>query len=1246
MSRALEVPIHVDAIAIPASGAPRGSQWAGATTDDTFTDAAALEPGVHLQWALPDALARGSISEDGDVRFPTVPERWMVLRFNPPRAGARRSYQAWIVDAQTGGRPSPLGMWVGVNRSASAPRLTAAGLQDAAGELQAIDGVKGPTVASYYRDCRGRFGFHDPLNTGVVTELSAPPGDSPPRTGPLTYLVVGWYADPGRDPFHQLKTWTDRLDWMVEAGWSADSIHLFAASWVQPEVEVAVESTPSAIGVDFGDVRITGGRRGPGRLDLSERPGLRIDPGDLRAPDLEGVLTRLDQYTTDTTQTPDRLVLHGQVVDVAWGGAGGRHFDPNVPLRPGDPGAEPPSITVGSSLSEALAHVVGQGESGVFVEAVQHGLTGQLATAEGLERLPHLLHERSFASQPGTPDVRYIVELHDPSTRFEEDDDDPEVGAGPRLDIPGKLRGLRDVPRSVTEIEVRDHRADRLRPAVAVGSAGPNRPGAMRRLRSGLRIDAARRAVLGDARRAFTGPVSAAGTRVDHVADLVTLADAGMANGVRIGRPLAEVVAAGGPFGGARAHIRRVEYPTPRWWKPNAPALLVKGPKRSYRHGFDGRFDASGLLATRAEGQAVSSVLPTGGVPENGRVSAAALFIERSDLQKVPPAVRELVREAVLLDPTNAERMGRVAADASNQGARAAEFSRAFEVEATYWWGARSPEAMATSIAEQSGYAGVLPSVLALQPWAPGWAPVLLEVEVEYLPAAGALKSDWPLGGVEHEPAQDPPALGAEPSRHRFRLLPTAAAVLSLADSVEALAKDGERIGGLSSARRQALRTLARQIEDLDLLTCSLAGLDDLLRAEGVDVRVGALRVVRARLVDVFGQVVPVVGTDAANPGDEVVLPDGERAVLLTPRVPQWSRLMFRFMGPGWEAEPGTGESPVCGWLLPDHVEHAVEVFDADGLALGQLRHREPGSLVVVWEPSPGTEPPAGRQATSTIEDPDLAGLVQGILDHNLRLGPEGDPGNPGESALSALVRVIDTVQGTVDRVGETQEYLATILGRPVAVTRLRTTFQVREDASGPTPRPENLELRLGSLAQLDDGLLGYYLDGDYTQVHPPDPLVAAVARPSGPRRGLLGDGDTSGAPIESPYVNVDPTVDLEPGVPRSLLLLMDPRAGVHAATGVLPRKRVALDREHVDAALAALAPTFEAGPVLLDPAASALPIPTLEGFAWSWTRREGPPGDAAGWSETPLVASSGAAVIPDRPVSAQEGWLRLRSEE
>ncbi len=57
-----------------------------------------LKAGVHLHWALPDALTKGVIGENG-TRFPAVPDRWLVTRSRKEKDGTERIEHQWIVES-------------------------------------------------------------------------------------------------------------------------------------------------------------------------------------------------------------------------------------------------------------------------------------------------------------------------------------------------------------------------------------------------------------------------------------------------------------------------------------------------------------------------------------------------------------------------------------------------------------------------------------------------------------------------------------------------------------------------------------------------------------------------------------------------------------------------------------------------------------------------------------------------------------------------------------------------------------------------------------------------------------------------------------------------------------------------------------------------------------------------------------------------------------------------------------------
>src|SRR6476661_673668 len=60
-----------------------------------------LEAGIHVHWAVPDALTKGGVDETNtNLEFPVVPNRWLVTRFvmNGAMPNAPRS---WVIESDT-----------------------------------------------------------------------------------------------------------------------------------------------------------------------------------------------------------------------------------------------------------------------------------------------------------------------------------------------------------------------------------------------------------------------------------------------------------------------------------------------------------------------------------------------------------------------------------------------------------------------------------------------------------------------------------------------------------------------------------------------------------------------------------------------------------------------------------------------------------------------------------------------------------------------------------------------------------------------------------------------------------------------------------------------------------------------------------------------------------------------------------------------------------------------------------------
>lgn len=210
----LLVPVQLDALVLTSSMPVPALQGAPFATEST------LQPGVHLSWALPDALTRVRAGRgEQDAQCPGVPDRWLVVRMGAPttsvllgRSLTRRAWRAWVVESDQQ-RVAPLTGWT-PSRPGSGTLLTARGLlpQDRPGwgALGRARGEWEPWKHGYYPSICRIFGMHDDLS------------DLSDRAGPLSYVVVGWYSEPSRDPLASAAdpaALCEELRWMEDPPW-------------------------------------------------------------------------------------------------------------------------------------------------------------------------------------------------------------------------------------------------------------------------------------------------------------------------------------------------------------------------------------------------------------------------------------------------------------------------------------------------------------------------------------------------------------------------------------------------------------------------------------------------------------------------------------------------------------------------------------------------------------------------------------------------------------------------------------------------------------------------------------------------------------------------------------------------------------------------------------------------------------------------------------------------------------------
>ncbi|HEX3609325.1 MAG TPA: hypothetical protein VHU14_06625 [Solirubrobacterales bacterium] len=1241
------VPVDVEALYVPAESQEPMVRLPFALTEpddqpaakmpEPFDPGAPREPGVHLHWAMPDALLQGSLAAQPEgatnrLGLAALPDRWLVLRLLAPNGESEVAARGWVVCADRG-TVVELAEWHGEQSLPDAKRRTIAPPD--------LTGSVGGSAqwASIYDAVADRFGFHDPLDD--LADL-APQGAAGDQVG---YLVSGWWSQPGLDPLDAARTDASLHDLLERMGWhlqeDLEGGHALAPRNVVEGIRRATIGLHSAERYAPAETAQAAGAEKPAAPHNAEAAPAAAPIERLPAADATAAIraalepeTRYEPYATPFADVARRVVaspptfprsalLHGVVHGVPVGGA----VEPALEGRP-----EPDAIAVvlGHHDDDALAAVAADGfgvsdpEARRATERLLAGFSGglldRLTTPDGLVEVEEYEHGIAFAGEPGGSGGTDRVKMGDSSAPL-------TAGA------PGRATQAR-----------------------AQQAAAPLR-----------------------------AQVSWAGrSRFELRPD----------DGVSLRR---QVLAWSGeePTHEPSSELREIERPAPRFHVSAPPILAVRGAKRSLRHRSDGRFSQDGRLRVRWPSQVLRAP---------SLVDLAAV-LPGFAAGAVPEEALALAREAVLTNPYLSPWLSGIAAERS--GAPPQATGARFEAESVLRYGGeaaydgrstfldarREPASLASMlVADQvlrhSLYEGVEPDPVGVTAWSQPWIPLWLEWEAE-LTETDPLER-WALGSIDLEPPESMTA--GRKLAHRGRSILTTGVATTMTASIEAWlkaeeARDRDPSGEADASTREALSTLRNQLEALDVVSAALDGLREQLlglpyeggiEAEPTPTEApellarGELRIARARLIDAFGRVLelPDATTPALPAREEVAGPP--TALRVRPRLTVPARWLFRLVDPTGAAagaaearvdqvDPTQAVNPVAGFLLPDHIDEALEAFDVAGTPLGQLMH-EPFGGGVVWEPAPGRPVPADAGPLEDLAPPqEIVGHLAAALvaeDAGQRQGRAARPED--ESPLSAMLRAIDTTLWSIDAyAGLGSEHIVGLVGRPIAVVRARLSLQIRSDVDelafdDPAQRAVReavyrdlaalaFPVRLGELTRTDDGLFGFFVDDDYSRFHVVDKVVASHALEGGRGKGQLGTyGTTSAipgeAPIVNPYVVAEDELRVHPGQVVTLTLLMHPAGKVHLTSGVLPRKSLRLARDWVAPGLAVMAPSARIGPVLVDPAKVALPLISAFPKEQLLTRRDTP----LTWKDDPILAATQTALLPDLPHEVQEGYIRI----
>lgn len=1253
--RRVLVPIDVQAF-VATEGGELVTPVGGVLEDpEPFADLTPLAPGVHLHWALPDSLLTGRAAEGStQPDFPRLPDRWVVIRTLSRQAESTVHHRGWVIDAATAG-VAPLTSYAGGTVSAG----TGQGGGSTGGEsavpenLAPLDATARRSLlwTGTYAGAQGRFTFHDDLKDLAASREAGT--ELAPRA---CYLVAGWFAADADDPLggigwqYTLEEVTAGLGWLVTRD-GPDSDEEGVAPAAQRAASRVGKKAPS-----------------DGTIETVTSKGVQVMRHEGLAPSGLVQLDRVAKTVLGRRAPSYRTLLHGAVLGVPVDGTvAGRDHRPASSAVSGALGLDLDDIAAALAAEGLSSSTSSRGAAERLMAAFTSGLLPRIGSPDGLIDLDEHEHSETFGSVPGPPlpgmkPDRLRAEdslATNPLTMGRKGRGARQLVKSPRIAFTGRVKGLRG--KDALQAEQQQSRSGKEAPPPKGSARG-----------RGSAEDSASREVIKAAPRIF--------------------------------RPAAPLIGLRGAGPGSRHHHDGSH---------DASARLVCRRPGDIVTALTGIVAGQQVLPTLGSGAVPDEVLPLARemVLLNGYDASwlASVGDQRVSAQK-PVKVRlagELLRlfgTDATYDGTGVSALTQAATGTGPRAPRAALWKQHRDRRDAI----RSQ--VAAVLSTHSLLDGMAPSPVALTTWAQPWCPLFVEWEV-LLEGRDDLQG-WQLGttDLEQVPTRDveqpSPALRATVTRVLRGRAPLNAGVgtklaASIRDWLADEQKRDEQPGGsqLSDADEVVLSELATMLAPLEVVSASLDGVREQLLGiayrgfvvrqksapdedglpEAVESAVplfgGTLTVTDLRLVDTFGRVLPVAVTDLAITS-ALEVPGAGSTVRVAPRLQHGARWLFRLVDPAhpltadpltateaWvdQVRPELSVNPVSGFLLPDHIDEACEVFDRGGHPLGQIDH-DGVTGAVFWEPAPGRPipPSAGPLDPSTPAHAQLAGrIAAGLVQADIEARTTDGATAREHTALSAFLGVIDSTLWSVDTYAALgSPTIAGLVGHPLAIVRATLRLDAPDDlgevrvtaTGGPGERRAAFEalrqhrfpVRLGELSRSDDATIGFFVDDDYSRFHVVDKVVSQVARESRRHRGhlgLLGATITPEvSPIEHPYIHPEDTLLVAIGQVVRLTIVMLPGGRVHLTSGILPRKSLSLADEWVTPGLSRISPSMRVGPLLVDPAEIKLPLVASFGPDQVFTRRTGP----LTWRDDPIVAATAAAYLPRLPHEAQEGWIRV----
>lgn len=700
------------------------------------------------------------------------------------------------------------------------------------------------------------------------------------------------------------------------------------------------------------------------------------------------------------------------------------------------------------------------------------------------------------------------------------------------------------------------------------------------------------------------------------------------------------------------------------FWIPNEPVLLLSGLNGDSKHSEEE------TLFCRNKSQIISSLT----IDKLDGVFYTPQKVDFDDILSddthwtgdVPEVIDNIVKEALIISPDFAMNIAKKMLRLNNCRLEENKETLAKIIKKLQY--VQASDKLISSfgrskLSEASGFNGIYPEQTAVCQWSKPWSPLFFRWSVNYYPDSAVLEDEPSLKNWRMEETSHNYYFNGE--------IATDKPVAIQGQSI--LAPNGSMATASCCFRHLGDTDLTNEVKNMDVLSQVLSGFNSKFIMEKTDmtlpvdkvnfsnikvgdkaipvdrisallkdykskspffddffspIRAGFMSIEEVEIIDSFGQLKTISNTNVVIAESMCNNMSAEhKNIMLAPRLVQPSRLNFRWLSPdsNLPQHENSTESPICGWLLPNHTNCSIMVYDSEGKLLGSLQRVELDKPVV-WKSAPENGGGTGRLQKDMNST--LYKIISAILDVS---------DNENTDILTPMIKVIDDALWSINPNAANQyNSLGSYVGRPLIVVNSCIILEQKyipksfkhleincnaENCTGNSKidvTKAKFDMKLGTRVNHGDGVIGFFKDFNYNIMHI----------------------NTDEPQPKHEYFNTDNTVTVAVGdeSPTNLTIIMDFAASIDIISGILPTKTVKPNENAISEALNKLYFTIFSAPVLGDISEFAIPCPKLDGREWRWLHFSD-----SNFKEEQILKSTQQAYFPDNGVCAEEGWLKLK---